>query len=104
MSNEHSNIPFPSIKKHAISVVPAFAVMLLFAVILAIVYLPNQPAPVNEDIVKARKERLAEVMAKQKEMLTGYVWLSKEEGITQIPIERAMQLTVRDLNKTQNKQ
>ena len=87
-------------KSYILTVVAFLGVMLLFALIIAIAYIPNRPTPANEDIVKERKARLAEVNSKQKALISRYAWVDKNEKIVRLPIERAMQLTVRDLQNS----
>ena len=96
MSN-HSESNEPSKKSYAVSVATFCGVLLLFLLIITVAYLPNMPQSVNEDIIKERKAKLAEVNAKQRELVTSYEWVDKAENVVRIPVERAMQLTVKDL-------
>jgi len=73
---------------------------LIFVLILVVAYLPNAPAPLPEG-TKTPEERariLSELRAKETAAATTYGWVDQSKGIVRIPIERAMQLTVEDLN------
>lgn len=67
---------------------------LLFAIILVIAYLPHRPAPLDYALVQQRLTTLAEVEAKQQELVSSYAWVDKEAGITRIPVDRAMELVI----------
>ncbi|MBI2840052.1 MAG: hypothetical protein HYX75_17190 [Acidobacteria bacterium] len=43
-------------------------------------------------------EELARLRAEQLELLNSYRWIDREKGIVGIPIDRAMEMTVRELN------
>lgn len=53
----------------------------------------QQPPPIPV-LQRAPTEDVAEVMAQQAEHLRRYGWVSEEEGVAHIPIERAMRLLV----------
>jgi hypothetical protein len=74
---------------------------LVFVLILAIAYLPNKPAPVTPG-TKTPEERAAilrELVAKEVAAATTYGWVDQGKGIVRIPIDRAVQLTIDDLNQ-----
>jgi hypothetical protein len=74
---------------------------LIFVLILVIAYLPNRPAPLPEG-TKTPEERatiLRELRAKETAAATSYGWVDQTKGVVRLPIERAMQLTVEDLQQ-----
>jgi hypothetical protein len=74
---------------------------LIFVLILVIAYLPNRPAPLPEG-TKTPEERatiLRELRAKEIAAATNYGWVDQTKGVVRLPIERAMQLTVEDLQQ-----
>jgi hypothetical protein len=44
-----------------------------------------------------RKDKLVELREKEAVALTGYSWVDQEQGIVRLPIERAIELTLQDL-------
>jgi len=75
--------------------------ILLFFIIMVVVYIPNRPPAVDQAIVKARLERLSKLHAHEQEVTTTYGWVDAEAGIVHIPVERAMELTVNELQSKQ---
>lgn len=71
----------------------------LFAVIVAIAYLPNRPLPVDQVQVEERRDTLVEVRAEQHRRAHTYGWIDEPNGIVHIPIRRAVELTVRELSE-----
>ena len=45
-----------------------------------------------------RAARLAELRAKEATAATTYGWVDEKAGIVRLPLERAVELTIRDLN------
>lgn len=75
----------------------------LFVVILVIAYLPNQAAPIPQG-TKTPEERAAilrDLRARETEAATTYGWVDQTKGVVRVPIDRAMQLTIDDLNHNQ---
>lgn len=79
------------------AVIGGFAIFLL---ILFIAYLPQAPAPLPEGSLtpEARAERLAELRAKEKSLTTTYGWVDKDKGVVRLPVDRAVELTIQELN------
>ncbi|MBM3851847.1 MAG: hypothetical protein FJ399_01685 [Verrucomicrobia bacterium] len=93
--------------------VSIFTIALLFAVFaafLAVVRYLYHPVPVTaynaepeslpKDLqwratAKARREALAELKGKEQQQAAAYAWIDQNAGVVQLPIERAMELTVR---------
>ncbi len=44
-----------------------------------------------------RAKKLTEIRAKEQEQIASYAWLDQPKGTVRLPIERAMELTVQDL-------
>jgi len=73
---------------------------LIFVLILVIAYLPNRPAPVSQG-TKTPEERvviLREMRAKETAAATTYGWVDQTKGVVRIPIDRAVQVTIDELN------
>ena len=47
---------------------------------------------------QARREYLATLLQGQREQATTYGWVDRAKGVVRLPIDRAMELTVRELN------
>jgi hypothetical protein len=79
------------------AIVGGFAIFLL---ILFIAYLPQKPAPLPEG-TKTPEQRtalLAEARAKDKSAATTYGWIDQQKGIVRLPTDRAVELTIQELN------
>jgi hypothetical protein len=80
-----------------------FGIVLLFALFGVIVLAIIGPAPRRSDYeetrAKKRVENLKTLREEADKALTSYGWIDKNKGVTRIPIERAMELTVADLAK-----
>ena len=82
----------------AVAVIGGF---LIFVLILVIAYLPNKPAPLPEG-TKTPEERaaiLSELRAKETAAATSYGWVDQTKGVVRLPLERAMQLTIEELQQ-----
>ncbi|PWU07132.1 MAG: hypothetical protein C5B43_00790 [Verrucomicrobia bacterium] len=97
MSSHSSNIEAPSNKKYTWGGVGVVAIVALIGGLAMFLYFINAPKPINSEIVSERKARLAEVNAKQNELISTYAWIDQSKGVVRIPIERAMQITVEEL-------
>ena len=93
------------------SVAVVFAGFALFLVLVKYVYLPHQyPAPHTiapeqlpadqawKATPAARKDYLAKLREKEQKQATSYGWIDQSKGVVQLPIERAMDLTMQELN------
>lgn len=87
-SNSHSWVTFASI-------LGGFAI---FAFIVTIAYLPQRPAPVQQGALTPRERliRLMEMRSKEQKQSTSYAWIDQQKGLVQLPIERAMELTIQE--------
>ena len=75
-------------------------VFIIFAIILSVAYLPQAPAPLAEGArtPEQRKTILLEHRAKEAKAATSYGWIDQSKGVVQLPIDRAVELTIQDLN------
>lgn len=92
-----------------ISVAAIFGCFALFFFILYLAYLPNQKKPAEADLSQVpaderwmyspdgRAAHLGELRGREKTELTTYGWVDQKAGVVRLPIDRAMELTVQDL-------
>ncbi|MDE3084964.1 MAG: hypothetical protein KGJ37_07100 [Verrucomicrobiota bacterium] len=92
-----------------ISIAAVFGCFALFFLIVYLAHLPQHRSPAEVDISQVppeerwqyspegRLNRLNEVRAHEKIELSTYGWIDQKAGVVRLPIERAMELTVRDL-------
>lgn len=69
----------------------------LFFGLLYYVYLPRHSGAFTDDgmhTAQLRKKNLAEMHAKQGHQATSYGWVDQKAGVVQLPLDRAMDLTV----------
>ena len=79
-----------------------FVIMLfVFLFIVYYSYWPNRPLPVDLARVEERTDNLKALQQKQEGIATTYGWVDQSSEVVRIPIDRAMELTVRSLNKKQ---
>jgi hypothetical protein len=80
-----------------------FGIVLLFAlfgiIVLAIIGPMPRGSDYEETRAKKRMEQLKTVREDAEKALNTYAWIDKNKGVVQIPISRAMELTVADLTK-----
>jgi hypothetical protein len=106
MSDAPSHAPRPV---SPLAIVAALAGFSLFLVIVRLVYVRDlPPAPQNQAAEKltadlawkatpvARRAYLDELREKQAKQAASYAWIDRGKGVVQIPIDRAMELIVRD--------
>jgi len=89
----------PSTAKPAslLSVVGILACFALFFLLVYIAYLPRQSGPYVGDGVRTPAERLAkleELRTTEHRLSHTYAWIDQSAGLVQLPIDRAMELTV----------
>lgn len=94
--SDHASIDSP----RPVSLVTIFAIFVLFGAFLVVihyVYLPKSTgAFVGDGIhtVAQREENLKVLREKQNAQATKYGWVDQKAGVVQLPIERAIDLTV----------
>jgi hypothetical protein len=83
-----------------VSLFTVLAIFVTFAAFLFVVYyvyLPKRTGTFSGDGIhtaQQREENLRELRKKQHEQATRYGWVDQKAGVVQLPIERAMDLTV----------
>jgi hypothetical protein len=99
MSNSSSHVESKgSFLPTLLAVIGFFAI---FLIIMQVAYVPNV-APVAGTGLKTPEERkaiLAELNGKNQTAATSYGWVDKEKGIVRIPLERAIELTIKEQAK-----
>jgi hypothetical protein len=78
-----------------VSVVAVF----LIVVMLQIVFYRMQEREVARKSLDLAPEELAQLRASQQAELHSYGWIDEAGGVARIPIERAMELTVEEINR-----
>lgn len=90
--------PVPSAKPASLlSVIGILACFALFLLLVYIAYLPRQSGPFVGDGIRTPAERLAkleEMRSNEQKHGHSYAWIDQSAGLIQLPIERAMELTV----------
>ena len=94
-----------------VSWVSVAAVFAGFALFLLLVYLARQPErPVQVELAKipeedrwkftsdGRAQHLADMRAHEQQQATTYAWIDRPRGVVQLPLDRAMALTVQEIN------
>lgn len=100
MSKDPSNVRIDSSRtNYTLSFLAALGGILLFVIIVLIAYAPNRAPSIKSQNAQVRAERLRELQAKDTEELTTYSVLDKEAGKVRLPIERAMEITAREIGK-----
>ena len=91
------------------TIVFLLGVFAAFLLVLRYFYHPATTSPFNaapENLTKdlewratseARRQTLTELREKEAKQVSNYAWVDQKAGTVQLPIERAMELTARDL-------
>ncbi len=93
-----------------VTILAIFGCFALFLILVKLAYTPHPPAYIPEDEVaekltqdqqwnatpEARRAYLSDLRARQEKQATSYGWVDQKTGIVQLPIDRAMELVVRD--------
>jgi hypothetical protein len=85
-----------------VSVVAIMGCFALFLFLIYLAYLPRQTGPYTGDGVRTPEERLAalaELRAAEQKKVNSYAWIDQSAGLVQLPIDRAMELTVQHYNE-----
>lgn len=91
-----------------VSIVTLIAVLVCLGVFLAVGWWTRRPAPPARELApegltaeqmwkatpETRKAKLAEMRANEAKHLSSYAWIDQSAGTVQLPINRAMELTV----------
>jgi len=72
----------------------------VFVAILAFIWIDQKPATValGGRSPEARVEMLRELREREASELNTYGWVDQDQGVVRLPVERAMQLVLQDLN------
>jgi len=86
-------------RKQWISILGALGCILLFLFILLLTYIPDSEADPMATTVEQRTANLEEVRTKAAREMVSLEVIDAEEGTYKIPIDQAMEITVREYNK-----
>jgi hypothetical protein len=77
--------------------------ILVFVVIVALqaMFYRMQNEELKKKTTTEAPEELSRLIAEQQEQLNAYRWVNEKAGVAAIPIDRAMEITVRDLSRAQ---
>ncbi len=97
MSNESTQ------QQPQVPLLPLAAIVGLFFLFLFLVfifYVRERPPTVASGslLPEERHELLRELRETEKETMTTYGWVDRDEGMVRLPIERAMELTIQEIN------
>jgi hypothetical protein len=70
---------------------------LISSVTLVIIRLYNKPAVAADKVVQTRLEKLASKRGEEAKKVAAYAWIDKNAGSVQLPVERAVELTITEL-------
>jgi hypothetical protein len=88
----------PKAEVSSLTIITTLVMLLVFAGLVWIVFLQKQAIPTTTDQEKEeRLKNLAQLNADNQKILTTYHWVDKSKGIVGIPINRAMDLVLKDL-------
>jgi hypothetical protein len=87
--------PLESVKITAWSV-GIVGTFLLMAVLVWAMYHYTRPEPIGADRVQERHQFLRELRETDAQALSQYAWIDQDKGIVRLPIDRAIELTLRE--------
>lgn len=95
-----SDASAPSNTSFLVTLAAAIGGFAIFVLILVVAYLPAKPEPLPEGALtpEQRKTALADLRAKEKQALTTYGWVDQANGVVRLPVDRAVELTINELN------
>jgi len=91
----------PSDRTVLFSALGWIGVILVFLLVVAVAYLPNQAVPQEEKNAEIRLQIRNEVQVEQARLLNSYEWVNQAEGVVRIPVERAIEISVEELRAKQ---
>lgn len=96
-----ASAPLPAPERAPISFGAWLGIVLLFVLFGLVVFVLVAATPHGDNYeqkrAKAREEKLKTIKEAATKDLNSYAWVDKGKGVARIPIDRAMQLTLRDL-------
>jgi hypothetical protein len=87
----------PSHRASLVSIVAIFVLFGLFLAVVYYVYVPRKTGAFDGDgihTVEQRKKNLEELHKKENAQAKAYGWVDQKAGVVQLPLDRAMELTV----------
>ena len=89
-----------------IAVVGFVSAVLTFALIVAVqvLYYQVSAAETDRKVIAVRAEEADDMLAQQEAKLARYGWVDRAKRRIAVPVERAMELVVRDLQESQESQ
>lgn len=75
--------------------------ILVFVVIVALqaLFYRVQNSEIQRKVLAQQPEELSRLVAEQQQRLNTYRWVDSAKGIAAIPIDRAMEITVREMDR-----
>ncbi len=95
---QHQSTSKPAGLSVSLSALSIFGLIASFLLVVFIMIALNRPAPVDDSLSDKRDKTLAEVQNWHKELLSTYGWVDQSGGIVRVPIDRAMELTIKELS------
>jgi hypothetical protein len=92
----------PSNRAPLISIGAIFVLFALFLGLVYYLYLPRHTGAFTDDGIHTAAQRaknLAELRTKQANQAASYAWVDQKAGVVQLPLDRAMELTVQRYTK-----
>ncbi len=80
-----------------VSIFAIFALLAVFALLVYFFYLPRSTGMFVGDGVHSDEQRvknLAELRSKEASQASSYAWVDQNAGVVQLPLDRAMELTI----------
>ena len=99
--SKHSFDKEPSDNTVLVSALGWIGVFLVFALVVAVAYLPNRAVSQEELNVTERTAIRNHVIREQSDLMNKYQWINEAEGVVRLPVERAMELAVEELQAEQ---
>ncbi len=99
--NKQSPTPEPAGLSLSLSSLSIFGLVISFLLVVIILVAVNRPVPVGDQVSDKRDNTLREVRSWHEEILTTYGWVDRSAGIVRVPIDRAMELTIKEMSDEQ---
>ena len=79
-----------------IYLIAALGALLIMAILVSITRKYTRPAPLGADRAAVRRAALIELRGEENKQLNEYGWADQAKGLVRLPIDRAMELTVKN--------
>jgi hypothetical protein len=82
------------------TVIAALGGVAIFVLIVVIAYSGHKPQPLPDGAKTAeqRQDLLKEQRNKDEKATKEYAWIDQQKGVVQLPVDRAVELTIKELN------